>query len=528
MDEFEVLQCSPEALEDILSSKSKIPSSELSKKLHVRYFEDYFLEIGAETIVVENNYVDHDYSEDHAEYYVRCFKDYSRKCTRLHIFKNKFSKEELTEFLTGTTNDLTGDSLQANYLGFIVVKPLPKTIIGRTCLETYPLQGTRFFPITRSYSANLFGIQLSVRNSLAFQEQDTVVAACATSALWSIFQGTGKLFQHAIPSPSAITKAATEYITDGDRPRAFPSKGLDVIEMARAIKNVDLEPNTVNVTNEYVLKSTAYAYLRMGIPMILGFPLYDTSLEPNINMGKHAVALAGFNLPIVEPVAYGRNNFRLKANRVNKLYVHDDQVGPFARMIFDEEPVVLHDEDDNPINLQSLSTSWIGSSGEVGSARAMPELLLIPLYHKIRIPFGCIHDQIMEFDALIGLIFSFTTQDFNESEKYEWDIYLTTVNDIKSELINDNNIDSTTRQNILISGMPKYIWRATVNYEDTKVLDVFFDATDLEQSSFVVNVIGYNSNFSDNLRNTTMQKFIDDTFSNSKSWPIIEWIREFF
>jgi hypothetical protein len=210
MDElFEVLPCSTDTLKEVLPKKSEISLLELDTKLHIRYFGDYFNEIGAHTLVVENEYVDHDYSEDHAEYYVRCFKEYKRKCTRLHVFKSDFIKADLSSLLQGNEGRLSVDLLQESYLGFIVIKPLPKTVIGRTCLKTYPSDGPRYFPITRSYTANLFGINLKVESSLAFQEQDTVVAACATSALWSIFQGTGKLFQHAIPSPSVITKAAT-------------------------------------------------------------------------------------------------------------------------------------------------------------------------------------------------------------------------------------------------------------------------------------------------------------------------------
>ncbi len=239
-DEFEVFPCTENSLKSILSDKTEISSAELDGKLHINYFRDYFPAIGASTIVVENHYVDHDYLEDHAEYYVRCFKDYKRKCTRLHFFNVQFDFGDLDGFLRGGDGGLSQDLLQENYLGFVVVKPLPKTIIGRTCLATYPHDGRRHFPITRSYVVNLFGVDLKVSDSLAFQEQDTVVAACATSALWSVFQGTGKLFQHAIPSPSVITNTATEHITDGEQARAFPSKGLNVIEMARAIKKVAL------------------------------------------------------------------------------------------------------------------------------------------------------------------------------------------------------------------------------------------------------------------------------------------------
>ena len=36
------------------------------------------------------------------------------------------------------------------------------------------------------------------------------MAACATSALWSLFQKTAKIFQHSIPSPVEITKIDTD------------------------------------------------------------------------------------------------------------------------------------------------------------------------------------------------------------------------------------------------------------------------------------------------------------------------------
>lgn len=163
--------------------------------------------------------------------------------------------------------------------------------------------------------------------------------------------------------------------------------------------------------------------------------------------------------------------------------------------------------------------------GTPGSARAYPELLLVPLYHKIRIPFGSIHDQIMQLDPLITLNFNALNTIFTQPNIHEWDIYLTTVNDIKSELINNTNLDENIRHQVLTSGMPKYIWRSTLLYNDIKILDIFFDATDIEQSSFVINVIGYNVDFSNNLKLLLNHSQIKKTFGNSIAWPIIEWVR---
>jgi len=207
MQAYEVRQYSLDDLRHLLAAKAKTDLHTVDGKRHLVYFDEYFSTIGAKTIIVENDYIDRDYLDDFAGYYVRCFHEYEHRCTRLHFFSCSFDEHAFATLLAGEAVSLSPDQLQQAYLGFIVVKPLPRTFIGRTCLLTYPEEGRRHFPITRTYEANLFGLRLSVE-SLAFQEQDNVAAACAPCALWSAFYGTGKQFQHPIPSPVAITRAA--------------------------------------------------------------------------------------------------------------------------------------------------------------------------------------------------------------------------------------------------------------------------------------------------------------------------------
>lgn len=202
---YKVEPYSIDGLCDLLSVHSKAGADVVRAKQHVGYFREYFDHIGCRSIVVELEYVDRDYLEDFAAYYVRCFEGYPRFCVRLHFFAGKFGAAKFKRVLlhTRSTAEL------GLYLGFVVVRPLPETIIGRTCLATYePENGRRYYPAIRTYDVNLFGISLQV-STLAFQEQDQVVAACATSALWSGFQATARLFQHPIYSP--VTMACTPY-----------------------------------------------------------------------------------------------------------------------------------------------------------------------------------------------------------------------------------------------------------------------------------------------------------------------------
>ena len=83
---FDVYKYNIKELEKVLIKWSDIDNKLLSKTIHLKYFEDYFNNIGAKTIVVERKYVDKDYLEDFAAYYVRCFHPYDRFCARLHFF----------------------------------------------------------------------------------------------------------------------------------------------------------------------------------------------------------------------------------------------------------------------------------------------------------------------------------------------------------------------------------------------------------------------------------------------------------
>lgn len=316
---------------DILSHYSIADEGFVALKPHVDYFVDYCNAIGVKTIVVEPEYVDRDYLEDYAGYYVRCFADYRSTCSRLHFFNFKFSSQQFSRCLLGKGLKLKTQMQQpGNYLGFVVIKPLPRTIVGRTCLQAYPAEDRRHF-VVRDYKVNLYGIELTVHGTLAFQEQDHAAAACATSALWSAFQGTSRVFNHHIPSPVEITKEALQRFPMTER--GLPNSGLTDIQMANGIRSVGLDPIPFNIRPQMIdealltIQDITYAYLKCGIPALLGVRLYGLPDNPG-----HAVAVTGFSLGFANPTSRGKTGFLLKSSRIDKIYAHDDGIGPFARM----------------------------------------------------------------------------------------------------------------------------------------------------------------------------------------------------
>ncbi len=523
---YEIIPYNIETLKTILSAPYACLEI-LNNKLHSVYFQEYFSYLNAKTVVIENDYIDKDYLNDFMAFYANCFASYERRCKRLHFFDIDFTEANFDELLRGKTTIIDQRKLNEAYLGFIVAKPLPQTIIGRTCLKTYDSdKGRRYYSVVRNYDVNLFGIDLKVA-SLAFQEQDHVVSACATSALWSVFQGTGKLFQHPILSPADITKIACDNSLMDTR--YLPNQGLLAPQMAQAIREVDLEPFLVRPRREENLRATLYAYLKGKVPILMGVLLVDGSKDdfksPGVFLGKHAVAVTGYSLG-GSVIPYPLHGFLLKASKIDKIYAHDDQVGPFSRIILDMKKIkyLIVDGLSTERSEKSMKTSWKGESKIIGSVRAIPELLLIPLYHKIRIPFESVHDAVMYFDSYIEDIRRAGIMSIGE--RLLWDIYLTTNNEIKKEIFHSNIILDNLKKEFLQQSMPRYLWRASAYCAGQIVLDLLFDATDIEQAQFARFAIGYDQSlFSDLV--VIAQASMPKLNETRPEWKVLNYFKEY-
>ncbi|MCI0534079.1 MAG: hypothetical protein L0Z50_02510 [Verrucomicrobiales bacterium] len=333
------------------------------------------------------------------------------------------------------------------------------------------------------------------------------------TALWSVFHGTGKLFHHHIPSPVEITRAANVFVPSSSR--SLPSSGLTVFQMAQAMRSVSLEPYYVKASDEYVLKSTLYAYLRGRVPVLLGIDLYEMEKGKARFDGKHAVTATGFRLEKLKPEPHGDTKFLLRASRMNKLYAHDDQVGPFARMILDGVEVMTRCAGKQT----SLTTSWVPRLGD--QIRAVPDIMLVPLYHKIRIPFDRVHDAVVRFDSFVEELRKLAPNVLRE--RFEWDIYLTNANELKSEILKSDSISGSDKQQVLSQPMPRFIWRAAARFGEATILDLLFDATDIEQGDFFVRAVEYDASVSKFFRLIARERSLLRLFDLGGESRIINW-----
>ena len=144
-------------------------------------------------------------------------------------------------------HSLIQQNLQAWYLGFSVIRPLPESPIGRTVLPAIspraPSETESSFATIRRHNVHLAGFSLHV-DGVPFQSQDQGVSACATTALWSALDCVAATEEITVSSPASITESATRYPLQEGRP--FPNEGLTVRQICEAIRTAGFSPLVIH------------------------------------------------------------------------------------------------------------------------------------------------------------------------------------------------------------------------------------------------------------------------------------------
>ena len=111
----------------------------------------------------------------------------------------------------------------------------------------------------------------------------------------------------------------------------------------------------------------------------------------------------------------------------------------------------------------------------------------------------------------------------------EWDIYLTNCNDFKTSVFS-SSVDGGLKEKILTKAMPRFVWRATAYCLGKPVLDLLFDATDIEQGKVFLTAVAYDNEFSNILHEILKDLKLEETFNMfpqfSAAKQILEWFKD--
>lgn len=351
----------------------------------VQYLDKYLHLIETNTLVIETRYIDRHFIDEFQKYHATRLYCNINSCFRIHAFRKKFDLDEFNSLQN--CKDLENirdferfedtDEFSPNYLGFIVIRPVPQALIGRTFLitlkPTSPEQprSQRLLKSTFIKTVNCRGFQFKIRG-LPFQKQDQRVGACATTALWSALSKSCNGDGMRAPTPSEVTEAATKSLLI-DRP--YPQSGLAIEQMVCAIQNLNFapvlrvaqNPSTDKNQGFEIIKLIIASYLRSAIPVILGIE------DANDRSRKHAITVCGLNVDNELPDDFVFNNkkYRSPFLQWKKMYFHDDRIGPYTRGEIYEE---------NNRTYLSIPLDFLGRNNR----NYLIQYILVPLYPKIR------------------------------------------------------------------------------------------------------------------------------------------------
>lgn len=277
--------------------------------------------LGAKSYVVEDPYIDRDYSADYAQFYARTFHSHQRYCKRVHFFSQDVSPLLERPFSTARLGRI-GAVAEQHYCGFCVVRPLSNAPIGRTVLRGQVGNGFDMEAIVTcraDFDAHLLGTRLQVTGT-SFIQQDTRVGACAQVAIWAGMRHMHARYGYNWVSVADITRFAvppseTEAVS---LPNA--SDRLSSGSMVRAIAEAGYQPLVLPKRD---IGQAILPYVESGIPVILG-------LKVDGGLG-HAVTVIG------RVFAKQENPTDRAIDYVPAFIVHDDQSGPYMWLPTDDQ-----------------------------------------------------------------------------------------------------------------------------------------------------------------------------------------------
>jgi hypothetical protein len=502
--EIRVVEFSPERFQEEVRRACGAVDAPLHWRApaQVQYLGDY-LSLStrkAKAMLIETPYIDRHYIEEYQAFYCTALNPPSAKTTRIHFFEGEIDVAKLQSAAVASSPGEVERAHHEQYIGFVVVRPLPDAPIGRTVLGPYKDQPGRHLEACRTESTvHVLGLEMRIAG-VPFQQQEQAVGACATTAVWSALARASRADGGRAPTPFSVTSAATRHVVND---RILPaSGGLDIQQMTDAIRWFGFSP--------LVLKPDAHigeflfalrCYLRSGIPAVLHL---DADAGP-----YHAVAAVGFRdyadeedeepqEIVVEPVA-GKV---VRCRPLIRLYAHDDRLGPYVRfhLVPNAHPLVGGARADGRPWLQHRP--YPGALYSKISEPVAVNYAIFPLYPKLRLSAS---DLLHIAGALVLLLNRLIPRD--EQSTVEVDARFEQSGRYLRELFAFKLPHLLNAATTLV--LPRYIGVLRYSYRGQELFDVLCDTTDIrrEDALPIVALVPFDIRYADALSDVAARLF---------------------
>ncbi|MBN1693761.1 MAG: hypothetical protein JW845_09450 [Dehalococcoidales bacterium] len=399
----------------------------------------------AVTALIEEGYLDRDYSYSHFMQRGRAFTPSSRRTMRVHFFSSHFTKRRLYK-MTPDFQNLMNDV----YLGYSVIRPGDPPTLGRTFIEPpeYINSQKVFFPAQASFESNICGAVLR-KKACPYLSQDHVVLACATASLWI---SSTSLSLKGVGITNFTTGEITALALSLNRPYGptIGERGLLIGEMEHALMAMGYDPILSEYPDSEFLLNSSYTYLESGIPPVAVIDFPANQIDSVTFEGLHALTIIGH----VMDTGYRRrvklyNHTISSSDFVPGIILHDDQNGMYL-----VANILPAGRTTNPLYKAKLEIT-VGNNTLTGYCKTA----IFPLPSRV-----LLQGEIAT-SAAISWLQLFQTLNLLEDKQLVVRTFLVTSNKFKQSLI-IRNVPLQLSAIYRGCSLPRFIWIVEYGYAD--------------------------------------------------------------
>ncbi|OHB61809.1 MAG: hypothetical protein A2167_05080 [Planctomycetes bacterium RBG_13_46_10] len=291
---------------------------------------------GCSSILIEKDYDEEEWKQEHKIFYGKLFRKYSEKCDRLHFFSSNVNSNNIPSI----------EKLQDNYLGFCVLRPVPARRVVNSVIK--PLEERNNPPKSFIICQEKFAVQIDISNGdkqtlcvtgFPFMQQDKHAGCCAHAGL--IMAERFLVQRRNIENPGSDEQP---HLLDSIREtlvkipgvgRKLPTPGLRPIDISTVLEESMKYSPLVYVYSKdnkppFALEKMLYHYLESKIPVQLLVPT---------ECGGHSLTVIGHSFDPDVWWALAREPYYLdrplqelchcSTNWIEHFIVQDDNFGPY-------------------------------------------------------------------------------------------------------------------------------------------------------------------------------------------------------
>lgn len=442
-------------LSEMLSNNFAIPKG-ISKRLVKEEYAPYVKSLKKDLwVFFEAPYVDKVYRDSYYNYFSSKHNHNYKNCVRISFFKSKIQFDDF--------RDRNGiKDLEKKFWGFIVIRPTPPRIIGKSVISPNAFKESSFNCRLVDVNTTVNSVKMKVRG-FPHASQDMETLTCAETVLWECFEYFGTEYpEYKTILPSQITNSLSKIAYE----RQLPSDGLNTNQISSVLKEFGFgskiyaaHDNDGNYMQDFPLIFSTY--IQSGIPLI-------TFLQ---NPKNYAHTVLSIGHEPITPSHYARLKKHIKlqdniivydTDYIRKKYVMIDDNYPPYQMAFFNKPCSYYKD-------RSFHNNKI-------------EYFIVPLYSKIYL------DAREAKDCVYDLI-SASSWKMPANSKLVMSFYLASTRSFKNWIALDSEIQEILREIILQITMPRFIWCAQLGTIDSfkrgkSTGIVLLDATSANKNDF--------------------------------------------